>query len=84
MSLALEGYPRNGMQANGTVMMGTGGTQGRPPLANNGDADAARAWHVDEVDGFVDKALPNSRKAGAAGCGCPQAIRAKDMWSMYR
>jgi hypothetical protein len=65
------------MQANGTAM-GTSGTEGRPPLTSNGDADAARAWHVDDVGGFVDKALPNGRQAGAAGCGCPREMGGKE------
>lgn len=54
--------------------METSGTEGRPPLTNNGVAAAAWAWHVDEVGGFVDKALPNGRQAGAAGCGSPRAM----------
>lgn len=70
---ALERYPRNGMQADGTPT-GTSGTEDRPPLASNGDAAAAWAWHVDVVGGFVDKALPNGRQAGAAGCGSPRAM----------
>lgn len=65
---ALERYPRNGMQRNGTGM-GTGGTRGRPPLTSDGVADAARAWHVDGVGGFVDKALPNGSQARGAGGG---------------
>lgn len=58
------------MQANGTAM-GTGGTEGRPPLTRNNVADAARAWHVDDVGGFVDKALPNGRQAGRLAAALP-------------
>lgn len=69
------------MQANGTGM-GTSGTGGRPPLTSNGDADAARAGHVDDVGGFVDKALPNGRQAdrpGAAGCGSRRAMGGNEL-----
>lgn len=49
------------------------GTEDRPPLTNNGDAAEAWAGHVDDVGGFVDKALPNGRQAGAAGYGSGRA-----------
>ena len=65
------------MQADGTPM-GTSGTEGRPPLTSNGVAAAAWAWHVDDVGGFVDKALPNGRQAVAAGRGSPRAMGGKE------
>lgn len=67
-----------GWDPDGTAT-GTSGTEGRPPLTSNGVAAAAWAWHVDEVGGFVDKALPNGRQAEAAGCGSPRAM---GMWEV--
>lgn len=66
------------MQADGTPM-GTSGTEGRPPLTGDGVAAAAWAWHVDDVGGFVDKALPNGRQAGAAGCGSHRAMGMEEL-----
>lgn len=60
------------MQVNGTPME-TSGTGSRPPLTSNGVAAAAWAWHVDEVGGFVDKALPNGQTSRGGWLRLPPA-----------